>query len=113
MKTAISIIQRNIRYERIIAEMNQKELADKLRCSRALVTQWEGGWTNVTDKWMVKIAAIFHISLERLTASDPKHVVVKELIRKQIMVSNKEIKEVMYRCETKIDQVLHLMQSNS
>lgn len=71
----ISIIQRNIRYERIIAGMSQKELAAKLGCSRALVTQRENGYTNVTDKWMVKIAYICGISLERLTVEDPKQVI--------------------------------------
>ena len=105
----ISIIQRNIRYERIIAGLLQKQLAEKLGCSDSLITQWESGWTNVTDKWIIKIAAVFEISLERLTAKDPKNIVMKELIRDQILESTKNLRHTLERCENKLDKVLHLM----
>ena len=59
----IALIARSIQEQRRIQGLTQKQLADKLSVSQAMVSKWENGEENFTAATLVKISSALGLPL--------------------------------------------------
>lgn len=62
----LTIIETRIKNLRERIGYTQKELASKLEVTRSLVCLWEQGYANISLKQLIKIANIYHVSIDYL-----------------------------------------------
>lgn len=74
-------ISQRIKTERQTAEWTQEQLADKIFVSNRTISNWETGKTVPDIESVLRLAKIFHVSLDDLLLENS--VVVKEIKRKE------------------------------
>ena len=103
MKTKQTTIQRNIKFERNLREMSQKDLAEKIGKTRGLISQYESGKTRITVSSLEVLAEAFKISIERLLAKDVEPYLVAETrLKNEAAWKNTQLN----RIEKKVDHLL-------
>lgn len=74
-------ISQRIKIERQTAEWTQEQLADKIFVSKRTISNWETGKTVPDIESVLRLAKVFHVSLDDLLLENS--VVVKEIKRKE------------------------------
>ena len=67
------VIARNIRYYRKMANLSQKELADKLKISSAAVSNWEKGTNSIDIDTLFLVCNILGVSISDMAEVNPSN----------------------------------------
>jgi len=91
MEDIKNIVAKNITELRLLNNMTQLELAEKLNYSDKTVSKWERAESSTDDSVLVEIASIFGVSLDYLVKAENIDETVKENKRNETKYNRKVI----------------------
>lgn len=62
----MSDFSNNLKYYRLIKNMEQKELAKQLSISKQTISHWETGYTEPSIQQLIELADIFETTIDEL-----------------------------------------------
>lgn len=60
----LTVVEKRLSYLRKIKDLTQKELADHLGVSQALITSWENGYQNISLNLLVKLSYFYKVPID-------------------------------------------------
>lgn len=60
----LTVVEKRLSYLRKIKNLTQKQLAEQLGVSQALITSWENGYQNISLKLLIKLAYFYKVPID-------------------------------------------------